>query len=413
LAILIAALAILVILSGACSASETALFSLSSMKVKAFEQSEDPRKRQVAALLSRPRELLVTVIMLSTGISILVQNVVATIFGEEAGWLLNVGIPVVLMLLFGDVIPKSIGLANNAAIAYRVAPAMDRIRRVLYPVRRVLIAVTNVTSRCMFFFLKREEEISTEELEHALLTSRETGVLNEDEAELMRGYLVLQDALVRELMRPREEILYFDMDEPLPRLIHLFVDQECSRIPVCREGLDSVLGLMSSQMFFLHQDALHTTDALLPLLKKPLFAPEAMPAKALLAQLFDRQESIALVVDEYGSISGLVALEDLVEVVVGEIVDRRDEKSRYTRSGEDVVIASGKLELAELERIFGIPLESANGMVTIGGWLIEQLGDIPKSGTQYTAEDFFFHILSAEPNRIRRVYIRRIKRGRP
>ena len=125
--------------------------------------------------------------------------------------------------------------------------------------------------------------------------------------------------------------------------------------------------------------------------------------------MYERKEPIALAVDEYGSISGLISLEDLVEKVVGEIADARDAKSRYTRSGEDVIIASGKLELAEFEELFGKALSSENNMVTIGGWLTERMGDIPKTGTKYTADGFFFHVLAADPTRVRRIYIRRLK----
>ncbi|MFI5334109.1 MAG: transporter associated domain-containing protein, partial [Chlamydiales bacterium] len=222
------------------------------------------------------------------------------------------------------------------------------------------------------------------------------------------GYLNLKDSTVKALMRPREEVLYFDLEEPLAKLVHLFVDQECSRIPICQGGLDKIVGIMTSRLIFLHRPSLHQTSDLLPFLQKPFFAPETMAAQALMGQMYEREESLAIVVDEYGSVSGLISLEDMVEVVVGEIADRRDEKNRYTRAGEDVIITSGKLELSEFEAIFDYPLKSEHNMVSIGGWLTEQLGDIPKTGTKYLTKDFLFHVLAAEPNRVRRVYIRRL-----
>jgi putative hemolysin len=133
-----------------------------------------------------------------------------------------------------------------------------------------------------------------------------------------------------------------------------------------------------------------------------------MSAEALLRQMYEREEPLALAVDEYGSISGLIALEDLVETVVGEIADARDEKSRYTKSGDDVMIASGKMELAEFETLFGVALPSENHMVTLGGWLTEQMGDIPKTGVKYTAYGFLFHVLAADVKRVRRIYVRRM-----
>jgi len=403
----------LILSAGFFSSSEVALFSLSPIKVKVFKTDPDPRKQLVAKLLASPKDLLVTVLMLNILISILIQNVTSSLFGDLSGWALNVGVPLVLTLVFGDVLPKSIGLAHNMAIAYRIAPFLSQVQRVLLPVRKVLIAVTSVVSRILFFFLQTEEEISCEELQHALKTSKHHGVLNEEEAELIRGFLLLQEAQIKELMRPREEVLFYDLDEPLSKLIHLFVDQECSRLPVCKGSLDNVVGMMTSQCYFLHKETLHQAEDLIPLIKKPFFVHEGMRAEMLLCQMYDKKESLALVVDEYGSISGLIALEDLVEKVIGEIADARDSRSHFTRSGEDVIIASGKMELSELEELFLVNVTSENNMVTVGGWLTEQVGDIPKTGSKYTFQGFFFHVLAADLKRIRRIYIRKIKDHSP
>ena len=405
---LLVILVFLLINSALIASAETALFSLSSVTLKNYERSKDPRKTIIHQLLASPRDLLVTIIILTILFNILVQNVVATLFGTSSSWILNVGVPLALTLIVGEVIPKSIGLANNEKIAYRVAPFLFWLQRLFKPVVRGFIEVTGWISHVMFFFLKKEKEISIDELQHALRTSREYGALSIDEAELARGYLNLKESSVKAVMRPREEVLFFDMDEPLAKLIHLFVDQECSRIPICQGGLDKIIGIMTGRLFFLHKPTLHETVDLLPILKKPVFVPETMDAIDLLQQMYRSEESLAIVVDEYGSVNGIIALEDLVEVVVGEISDRRDVKNLYTRAGEDVIITSGKLELNEFAEIFNVELESKNGMVTIGGWLTEQLGDIPKTGAKYMTKEFLFQVLSADPNRVRRVYIRRL-----
>ena len=241
------------------------------MKVKAFKTDPDKRKQLVDKLLSSPRDLLVTIIMLNVIINILIQNVTSSIFGDFSSWALNVAVPLALTLVFGEVLPKSIGMANNAAISYRVAPFLYAAQRFFLPIRKLLISVTSIVSRLLFFFLKSEEEISFDELQHALKTSRHYGILNEDEAELVRGYLNLQESHVKELMRPREEVLFYDLDEPLSKLIHLFVDQECSRLPVCKESLDNVRGMITSQSFFINREKLHHPSDLFPLIQKPLF----------------------------------------------------------------------------------------------------------------------------------------------
>lgn len=407
--ILIVVLALLIFMSGFLSASETAMFSLSSMKVRAYRHGADKRGQLIARLLSKPRKLLVTILMLNVVMNILVQNVVSGIFGTFSSWALTVGVPLGLTLVFGEVIPKSIAYPKNTFISYHAAPFLRGVEIVLKPLRDAITYLTEFISKFFFFYLRKEKEIAIEELKIALRSSQETGAVSSEEAKLVRGYLNLEEDVVKELMCPRNEILFFDVNEPLSRLVSLFVDEECTRIPVCSGSIEHVLGVMSSSSFFLHQDRIKNTHDVISYLKKAYFVPESMISRALLEHFYQIEETMAMVVDEYGSISGIITLEDLVETVIGQIADRRDEKSHYTRASDDIVIASGKLELIEFEEIFDYHFESPNNMATIGGYLTELLGDIPKSGTKIQRHGFLFHVLSADLNRVRRVYIRRVK----
>jgi putative hemolysin len=401
-------LIVLTFLSGYFSASETALFSLSSIKIKSYRSSSDKRKNLIANLVLKPRDLLVTVFMLNTLVNILLQNVASDMFGSAASWALKVGVPLFLMLVFGEIIPKYIGIQNNVTISEWVAPSINFIQNLLSPIRKWTIAITLPVSRFMFFFLKKEESISKEELQHVLRQSEEQGVLPPDEAELVWGYLNLQNATVKELMQPREDILAYDFHEPLSKLTYLFVDQQCSRIPVCDEKIDNVIGIVSAKQYFLNLNQFKTGEDILSIIEKPLFVPEAIKASILLKRLDEQNQEIALVVNEYGALTGLVAYEDMIEVVVGKITDLRDQRMIYTKSGESEIIASGKLELSEFNEIFSSSLVSPNNMITIGGWLTEYLGEIPKTGTKVETNGFLFHILAADPNRVRRLYIRKI-----
>jgi CBS domain containing-hemolysin-like protein len=402
---------LLTLSSGYFSSSETALFSLSSMKVRSYQTSSNPRKQLIAELLRKPRDLLVTVFMLNTLVNILLQNVASHMYGESAGWDLKVGVPFVITLVFGEIIPKYIGLHNNAALSYLVAPSIHFFQVWIEPIRKWTVAITNPISRFMFFFLKKEKNISRDELKHALETSEERGILSHEESELMWGYLKLHSVLVKELMNPREDILFYSTDEPLTKLTYLFIDQECSRVPVCEGNLDNVLGMISARQFFLCQNELNSSEDLKKHLSKPFYIPETTSARILLSRFDERGKVIALAVDEYGTISGIISREDLTEVVVGEIADRRDQKVLFTRAGKNEIIASGKLELHEFNQIFNSDLTSSAHMVTIGGWLTEQLGTIPKSGTHHRAKGFLFQVLAADPNRIKRLYIRKHQGG--
>lgn len=389
------------------SISEISLFSLPSTKIKAYQNDKDPRKQLIAKLVLRPRDLLVTVFMMNTLVNILLQNVASAMFGAASSWVLKVGVPLFITLILGEIIPKYVALQMNVRLAYRVAPLINFFTNFLRPIREWTVAVTSPISRIMFFFLKKEKNISKEELHHVLKTSQEFGVLHSAEAVLIDGYLNLQDAQAKELMRPREDILYYSIHEPLSKLMYLFVDQQCSRLPVCDKDLDNVLGILTADQFFIHRPSIENSEDLKKILKKPFFIPETTPARLLFRRFNEKNEVLALIINEYGAISGLITREDLVEEVIGEIIDRRDKQPLYTKAGPNAIIANAKLELSELTEIFGIVLESPNNMLTIGGWLIEQLGEIPKNGTKYETQQMLFQVLAADPNRIKSIYIRK------
>lgn len=399
---------ILTFLSAYFSSSETALFSLSSMKIKKYLTSSDQRRRLIAQLVMRPRDLLVTVFMLNTLVNILIQNVTSHMVGESSGWDLKIGVPLILTLVFGEIIPKYVGLQNNVTISYHVIRTINFLQNLLSPLRKLTIAITAPVSHILFFFLKKEETLSKDEIEHTLKTSEDHGVLHPEEAELVRGYLTLQDVSVKEIMRPREDVLYYNIEEPLTKLTHLFVDQECTRVPVADKNFENVMGIISAKEFFLKSKELTQPKDLIKYVTKPYFVPETSPAKTLMRRLEENQQVMAIAVNEYGSITGLVTTEDLVEIVIGDIADRRDQKLLYTKAGKNEIIASGKLELSEFNDLFDVELISPTNMVTIGGWLTEKVGMIPKSGSTFEIDDLLFQVLSSEPNRIKRLYIRKL-----
>lgn len=407
-------LLILLTLSAYLSGAETALFSLSSLQLKHFQSSGSPREKLIATLLSQPRDLLVTLMMLNVQVNILVQNAISTAFAAENSWFLSVGVPLGLTLVFGEILPKTIALAKNREVSYHVAPTMTWLLKALGPIRSIASLATERISKIMFFFLKRETDISKEELQHVLRTSQKHGVLHDEEVRLAWGYLALSSSTAKEVMRPRGDMRVYYLGTPLAELSQLFLTQKLSRVPICKgENLDAIVGILSLRRFFLEKDRLHSPQDLEVLCDKPFYVPESISAEKLLTQLTEKDEEMAIVVDEYGSISGLITREDLYEVVIGEIYSHPHEKTQYTLSKKDTVIASGKLELHEFDTIFGIPLESHTGMTTLGGWLIEKMGNIPKSGATYLGNGFLFKILSADPHRIRRIYIRRLPHGQP
>lgn len=406
--VLVLLLVSLICVSAFLSASETALFSLSPLALKSYRSSKSIRQRLVSHLMNHPRDVLVTILILNVLSNLLIQNVVSSIFDNFPNWALKVGVPLALTLVFGEVLPKSLAMSNNAALASVSGPTISLLMRIFSPIRARLSNLASFIARLAFFFLREERDVSPDELRHVAKVSLKSGILTPHEARLIDGALDLRESTVKELMRPRQEVLYYDINESISDLLHLYIQQQCTRIPVCDGDLENLLGILSMRRFFFHQDRIQTGADAVHILKKPYFVPESTRAWSLLKNLREAGEQIAMVVNEYGSLSGIITQEDLIETVVGEISDRRDEKSLYTRSGSDVIIASGKMELVEFEDLFGVSLPTKENVVTLGGWLIEQLGDIPTAGTKYATDDFLFYVLAADPNRVRRIYVRKI-----
>ena len=259
--------------SGFFSSSEIALFSLPNTTIRAFEESKAPRKQKVAALLRKPRDLLVTIFMLNTLVNILLQNASSSLFGLKASWTLRVGVPLIITLILGEIIPKYIAMQRNVSFSLRVSRTIYWMTEFIRPVREWTVRVTTPISRVLFFFLKKDEPLSKDELSHVLKSSEESGVLSGDEARLIYGFLELRDTLARDHMQPREDVIFYNLNDPLTKLIHLFADMECSRVPVCEGELDHVVGILPASTFFLYRPLLKDPKEVVPLTSKPLFIP--------------------------------------------------------------------------------------------------------------------------------------------
>jgi putative hemolysin len=405
---LVSFLIFLLLFSALMSASEIALFSLSSYSLRAYKESPDLKKKLVARLLERPKELLVTILIVHVVSGILIQNIAATLFGQFSSWLLNVGVPLILIIFIAEIIPKSIALSNNTYVALKVVKMVAFLEKLLGPLRLFLTWLTTHISHFLFFFLKKEKPLSQEELEFLLEKSKREGTLQKEESDLISSYLDLKEKVAKEVMQSHEEVLFFDTKDALGSLSHIFFEKKLSFVLVCEGGLQNLLGILSFQRFFLHEELFHTSQDVKKYLEHPFYIPESMNAWLLFHEFRKKKENIAVVVDEYGSILGCVLQEDLNAAVLADESEEKD----FTRLSEDVIIAKGKMELWEFAQIFGEELPTKSNVVTLGGWLTEQLEDIPIAGTKYVESDFFFYVLEAEPTHVERIYVRHLSRGK-
>ncbi len=410
--ILIILILLLLSASAFFSLTEIAFFSLSSSKIRTFAHSVQPRKLQVAVLIKRSRELLVTIFLLNTIANIALQDVSSDLFSvrEEYDWILKVGVPLVLVLLFGELLPKYFGLLYNEQVSCFAAPFYEWFQGISTPLRRAIMHVANFFSRIIFFSMKVEKPMSSDELEHLFESSEQLGIIHKKEAELLESYLALKERLAKDIMTPRSALQVYDIEDHISKLIFLFANEDMTVVPVCKESLDHFLGMVSSRDFLIHKKGLHTAEEVMKLVRKPHFVPETTPVQALQEQFEEHIEAKDLpvmVVDEYGEISGMLTKQNLYDEVVATQECEQEEGVEFEKVGKDTIIAKGTMPLHDVSELFEQELESDYHSVTIGGWLIEKLGTIPQSGATFQEGSLFFRVLSSNPKRIYRIYIQR------
>lgn len=410
LALQILAIVILTLASAFSSAAEVAFFSLSSSRIRSFRQHASARKRQVARILMQSKSLLVTIFMFNTLVNVLLQNVTSDLFDQLGGWVLKVGLPLFLVLIFGELAPKYFALLYNETMAVAFAPLVDILQWISTPLRLIITKISNFLSRILFFFLKADMPPSIEELQHILQSSEGKGLLHRDEAELILGVLSLEDKQIKEIMQPRSDMPLYNIKEPLSKLIYLFSEENLPEICVIEQE-ETVLGTISSKTFFMKKNEIESSKDLLIWLQRPLFIPETSTTKTALEQLREQKVSIALVIDEYGSSVGLVSERDIIDQIIK--TKRAPEEEEFTRVSKDAIIATSTLPLSKIKELFGITLTSAYHVITLGGWLAEKLDKIPQSGEIWREKELFFRVLSADPTRIRKIYIQHEKRNTP
>lgn len=400
----------LLTLSAFFSISETALFSIPASQIEIFRKSDHKKKQAIVELLKRPKSLLITILIMNITVNLGVQNVTSSIFGNVSSVLFTVIIPFVLTLVFGEILPKTMAATKNVAIAVKVTPILSFSSYILTPLRFVFLKVTKITSYLLSFILKKDTAITKDEIKHALVSSKASGVMTKDEVKLLLGSLRLSEVQVKEVKCPRQNIFFHDIHDDPQKLRDLFTKKRLSKIPIVDRDIDNVIGTINASSFFTSSYSISAAKDLRGLIEPPFFIPESMLSRTLLALFDEKKIEIAFLVDEYGGISGLITREDLVEIVVGQIKDVREEKTLYTKQGSDVIICSGKYELSALEQMFDIEIERKAQETTVGGYLLEILGDIPKSGYKVTENDLMFHVLLATETKVSRVYVKNLKK---
>ena len=385
-------LVVLTFLNAFFSATEMAMVSLSRSRVEQKAEEGDKRYIRLLKVLENPNHFLSTIQVGITLITILSGARLADSLGELiASWMgnsetayavasfLSLAFLTYISIVFGELYPKRIALNLKDALAIRTVPFIIAIGKIVSPFVWLLSASTNLLSRLTpMTFDDADEKMTRDEIEYMLTKSEET--LDADEIEMLQGIFSLDELMAREVMVPRTDAFMVDIQDDTKTIIESILKQNFSRIPVYDGDKDNVIGLIHTKSL-LKEAFVSGFDNIVwkRILQDPLFVPETIFVDDLLKELRNSQRQMAILLDEYGGMAGLVTLEDLLEEIVGEIDDETDRAEVYVHTiGEDTHIVQGTMNLNDFNDYFDVELESDN-VDTIAGYYLTGVGTIPTS----------------------------------
>ena len=383
-------LVVLTFLNAFFSATEMAIVSLSRSRVEQKAEEGDKRYIRLLKVLENPNHFLSTIQVGITLITILSGAKLADSLGELiASWMgssetahavasfLSLAFLTYISIVFGELYPKRIALNLKDALAIRTVPFIIALGKIVSPFVWMLSASTNLLSRLTpMTFDDADEKMTRDEIEYMLTNSEET--LDADEIEMLQGVFSLDELMAREVMVPRTDAFMVDIQDDTQTIIESILKQNFSRIPVYDDDKDNVIGLIHTKSLL----KAGFTDGfdnivLRKILQEPLFVPETIFVDDLLKELRNSQRQMAILLDEYGGMAGLVTLEDLLEEIVGDIDDETDKTEvEVHQIGEDTYIVQGTMNLNDFNGYFDLELES-DDVDTIAGYYLTGVGTIP------------------------------------
>jgi len=399
----------LILVSALLTGAEAAYFSLGRARLKRLAEQHGPDQEPLQPLLSKPHELLVTLLvgitLANIGASALAASIAAALFGP-AGLAVAIGAMTVLLVVFGEVLPMTLAVEHPERYSAWVSRPVAWLSALLWPVRAMLSALTAMTLRLAGSERQRgQPEISEEELRTLVDVGAREGVVDRTEREMIHKVFELEDTLVREVMVPRPDIFCLDIAAPPVDILPLLREHVHARVPVFEETVDHIIGVLYTKDLLPHLKGLPADFDLRSHLHPPYFVPESKRADALLREFQAKKLHLAIVVDEYGGTAGLVTLEDLLEELVGEIRDEFDEEERLIQKVDATSYrVAGKLSIDEFNAATGLQLPKES-FDTVGGWVLDLFGRVPNKGEKAQAADVTVTVEKVERTRVVEVLV--------
>ena len=401
------------------SGSEIAFFSLTQSDIDTFQSSTSSGEQRVARLMLTPRQLLITIIVGNTVVNITTASLAAILttriceqfnFNPKIGILLNVVVVTLVILITSEVVPKVIAVRNHLSFSKISGGPLFLLFYLFYPITFLLTRFTRFVQNSVGFTAEKTH-LSEEELKTLVEVGAEHGTLEKDEKEMIDSIFEFGETTVKEIMIPRTDMVCIEMNSPLPQILELVKNKLLSRIPVYEDRIDNIIGILYvKDLLPLIGKKKKDRFDLKKLARPPYFVPEQKKIDDLLRHFQKERIHMALVVDEYGGVAGLVTLEDVIEEIVGEIQDEHDKESPlYQKIDKDIFVVDGRMSLEEINEEFHLNLPTEEGVETIGGFILSLLGALPKPQDATRYGKYKFVVQEIGKNRILKVRIEKIK----
>lgn len=401
-------LCILLLLSGFFSSAETALTTANKIRIRSLAEEGNKRAQTVLKVTEDSGKLLSAILIGNNIVNISASSLTTTLAYGLAGPAVAIatGILTVLILLFGEITPKTMASIHAEKMALLYAPIISLFMKVMTPV----VYIINGLSGAVLFLLRinpnqKNDQMTETELRTIVDVSHEDGVIEEEEKEMIYNVFDLGDAKAKDVMVPRINVTFADVDTTYSELIQLFREDKYTRLPIYEGSKDNVIGTINMKDLLLYDNKkeFHIKD----ILRKAYFTYEYKSISELLVEMRAASFNIAIVLDEYGETAGLITLEDILEEIVGEIHDEYDEneEDNIICISEREYLVEGSTNLDDLNDSLNLSLES-DDYDSVGGFIIGQLDRLPAAGDEITTPEGIRMIVDKlDKNRIERVHI--------
>ncbi|MDE5884623.1 MAG: hemolysin family protein [Oscillospiraceae bacterium] len=398
-----------IVLSMYFSATETAFNSISRVRLKNKAEDGNKKAKLVLKLSEHYDEMLSAILIGNNVVNIACSSIATLLFvrllhDNDLGATASTVVMTVILLIFGEISPKTIAKESPEQIAMFSAPFLNFLIRILKPFTFVFKQWQNLLSK--IFKSSEESGITEQELLTIVDEAEQGGGIDKDESELIRSAIEFNELEVRDIFTPRIDIEALPADSSKEEVARMFSESGYSRLPVYEKSLDNITGILYYKDFY--HTAFQSRTEIFEIVKPVLFVPKSKKISDLRKELQEQQQHIAVVMDEFGCTAGLVTLEDILEELVGEIWDEHDEIVREIQKvDENVFVVSGK---ANIEKVFEF-LEIASDFeaMTIGGWVMEVLEKIPSQDDVFESEGLRVRVMKMSGKRIEQVEITRLE----